>query len=76
MATTVRFEWKSAGFRAILQSPGVGGVLMHAGNSIAKASGRDCSVHLWPGNYGGGRTICSVTTSSRDDGDLALLRAV
>lgn len=76
MATTVRFEWKSAGFRKILHSPGVTGALMHAGNSIAKASGRECSVHLWPGDYGGGRMICSVTTSSRDDGDLALLRAV
>lgn len=75
MATKVQFEFKSAGFRTILHSPGVNAILLEHGNRIAAASGKRCTVHTWAGRYGGGRTICSVSAYGKD-ADLALFRAV
>lgn len=76
MQAQAKLVFKSSGFRKILMSDGVTSAITAQGHRIAAASGRKCSVHAWPGGYGGGRMICSVITSSRDDGDVALFRAV
>lgn len=84
----MKIEFKSEGFRAILNGGGVQGVVAAAAEDIrAKASANlsedsaGFSSHVWQGGYGGGRWIGSVNTTDRasmvaEAEDKALSRAV
>ena len=88
MATQVKLEFKSEGFRQILTGSGVQGVVQSAAERIqasanAGISGESegFSSHVWQGNYGGGRWIGSVSTTDLESQraeaeDKALSKAV
>lgn len=65
MATQIRIEFDSAGFREILCGPGVGNLVDSKAAEIARACGPgfDARTGLM-GNYGGGRHVAYVGTST------------
>lgn len=84
----MKIEFKSEGFRAILNSGGVQSAVAAAAENIqAKANANltedseGFSSHVWQGGYGGGRWIGSVNTTDHasmvaESEDKALSRAV
>ena len=88
MATQIKLEFKSEGFRQILMGSGVQGVVQNAteqirANANAGITGESegFSAHTWQGNYGGGRWIGSVSTTDlesqrAESEDKALSKAV
>ena len=88
MATQIKIEFISDGFKQILNSPGVqAAVLAEAEKIAAKANANitgessGFEAHAWQGNYGGGRWIASASTTDyasmrAESEDKALTRAV
>ena len=88
MSGQMRLEFISKGFQQILESDGTRSAVESAGEAIQarangnleeESSGFSCST--WKGNYGGGRWVCSVTTTDNasiraEAYDKALTRAV
>ncbi len=84
----MKIEFKSEGFRAILNGGGVQGAVAAATENIqAKANANlheeseGFSSHVWQGGYGGGRWVGSVSTTDHasmvaETEDKALSRAV
>ena len=89
MSTKTQIQFISDGFKAILESEGTKALVKSVGENIqskananAGLDGEDgFSCNVWQGNYGGGRWICSVTTTGKESQkaeaeDKALSRAV
>jgi hypothetical protein len=88
MATQMKIQFISAGFKEILCSGGVQEAVTNAARTIqgtANANntrgGEGFSCKTWMGNYGGGRWVASVSTTDRksriaEAEDKALSRAV
>lgn len=64
MATRVRIEMNSAGFRQILTGPEVSSDLRRRGEAIAAAAGEGHTVEVFTGGYGGGRAIAIIATDT------------
>ena len=60
----VRFKFKSGGFAAVLNSPGVRGEITRRTNAIAEAAGDGFDGDVIDGSYGGGRPIGIVRTAN------------
>ena len=88
MASQMKIEFISAGFKGILCSGGVQEVVTNAAQVIQNKAnannvrgGEGFSCDTWMGNYGGGRWVASVSTTDRksriaEAEDKALSRAV
>lgn len=68
----IRLEFISAGFKAILTSPGVKDLVTQTGariqseaNAGVEGESEGFSSNTWLGAYGGGRWVNSVTSSDR-----------
>lgn len=84
----MKIEFKSKGFRAILNGGGVRGAVVAAAADIQERANANLhedsegfSLHVWRGGYGGGRWIGSVNTTDHasmvaETEDKALSRAV
>ena len=85
---TMKIEFKSEGFRQILNSGGVQGAVASAAEAIQARANANLqensegfSSHVWQGGYGGGRWIGSVNTTDHasmvaEAEEKALSRAV
>lgn len=84
----INIKFNSAGFKEILCSGGVQGVVKDATEAIQaradannRRGGDGFRSHVWMGGYGGGRWVGSVTTTDRksriaEAEDKALSRAL
>lgn len=66
MATKIRIEHISAGYRAVLESPGVSGLVYGKGDQIAAAAGDGFICRHGHGSFGGGRPVAWVGGSDLD----------
>lgn len=72
MAGTAKIEFISEGFRQILMSEGVRSLVQQTADDIKSRADANImeesegfSANVWPGGYGGGRWVGSVTTTDR-----------
>lgn len=69
MATKVRIEFNSEGFRELLQSDGIRKLISDNAKAIQQRAGGDeagYSEHEYLGGYGGGRWVATVDTATEE----------
>lgn len=66
MATKMRIEWNSEGFKSILTSAGTKALVDSAAQSIAAKCGEGYEAKSFMGGFGGGRYVGAVHASTQE----------